>query len=192
MASYLAETQITDHLHRWRDGDAGALEALLPAVYAELRRLAARSMRRERGPLTLQTTAVLHEAYLKLVDQRRVRWNDRAHFFAVASNLMRRVLLQHAERRRAAKRGSGQRPLSLELVGDLSAGRAAEVVALDAALARLETLDPRQAKIVELRFFGGLTVEEASAVLELSSATVKREWRAARAWLRRELAGEAA
>jgi RNA polymerase sigma factor (TIGR02999 family) len=160
----------------------------MPLVYDELRALASRSLRHERSGHTLPPTALVHEAYLKLVDQRQVRWQDRAHFFAVAAHLMRRVLVDHARRHRAAKRGSGAPGSMLD---EAEAGSAAvpfvDLLALDRALDRLAALDDRQARTVELRFFGGLTIEETAEVLHVSLATVKNDWSLARGWLYREL-----
>lgn len=162
----------------------------MPLVYDELRALATRSLCHERSGHTLQGTALVHEAYLKLVDQRQVRWQDRAHFFAVAAQLMRRILVDHARRHRAAKRGSGEPRLPL-VEADVQAAPAplGDWLALDRALDRLGALDERQARTVELRFFGGLTIEETAEVLQVSPATVKNDWSVARAWLYRELEG---
>jgi RNA polymerase sigma factor (TIGR02999 family) len=180
---------ITALLHRWQEGDGDAAERLLPLVYAELRRIAGRYLARERVGHTLQSTALVHEAYLRLVDQRRVDWQGRAHFFGLAARIMRRILVDHARRGRRLKRGSGARNIGLEGL-EVAAGAAADPVdalTLDRALHELEELDERQARIVELRFYGGLTVEETAEVLQLSPATVKREWAMARAWLFRRL-----
>jgi RNA polymerase sigma factor (TIGR02999 family) len=179
---------VTGLLRRWNEGDSGALETLIPMVYAELRRLAAHYLRIERRDHTLQPTALVHEAYLRLVDQSDVPWQNRAHFFGIAARTMRRILVEHARRRNAAKRRGG----SLRVVTGVADAvaqpeRDPEILALDAALTRLESLDPQQARIVELRFFGGLNVEEAAEVAGVSTATVKRKWRTARAWLRQEL-----
>jgi RNA polymerase sigma factor (TIGR02999 family) len=167
----------------WSQGDCIAAEQLFPLVYDELHRLAERQMRRERSDHTLQTTALVNEAYLRLIDQRRVSWQNRAHFFGVAAQLMRRILIKYAERRRAAKRGGGQYELQLEEADVVTDERATDLIALDHALTELAAFDPRQSRIVELRFFGGLNVEEIGVVLGISPATVKREWRVARAWL---------
>ncbi len=180
---------VTELLLAWGEGDGHALERLVPAVYAELRRLATRAMGREGAGHTLQPTAVIHEAYVQLIDQRRISWQNRAHFFGVAATLMRRVLLRHAERKRAGKRGGGAAPVRLGGGLDLPIHRAETLVALDDALSGLATLDRRQSRIVELRFFGGLSVPETARVLGVSPITVKREWRLAKAWLKRELAG---
>src|SRR5688572_31261383 len=183
-------SDVTQLLVAWGAGDAAAADRLVPAVYAELRRQAARAMRREGCENTLQTTALVHEAYLRLVDQRRVVWRSRAHFFGVAAQLMRRILVDHARGRHAAKRGGGLRQLTL---GDADSAREApddsgvDVLVLHEALERLAAIDPYQARIVELRYFGGLTIEDTAEALDASPATIKREWAVARAWLRREL-----
>ena len=165
------------------DGDDGALGELLPLVYAELRRLAAGYLRRERPGHTLQPTALVNEAYLRLVDQTQVRWQNRAHFLGVAAQMMRRILVDHARGQRAEKRGGEIQKLSLDENIDVSGERAADLVALDEALKRLAELDPQKSRIVELRFFGGLSVEETAEVLGVSAPTVKRQWRMAKAWL---------
>jgi RNA polymerase sigma factor (TIGR02999 family) len=177
---------VTALLKDWSGGDGHALERLIPLVYSELRRLAASYLRRERADHTLQPTALVHEAYLRLVDQKRVDWQSRAHFFGIAAQMMRRVLVDHARRRQAAKRGS--RTYRISIAEDLpGAERDPELLSLDEALRGLEALDPRQARVVELRFFGGLSVEETAELLGVSPATVKREWQTARAWLAREI-----
>ncbi len=181
---------VTELLADWQRGDKSALDHLMPAVYEELRRLAGRYLARERSDHTLQATALVHEAYVKLVDQRSVRWQNRAHFFGIAAQLMRRILVDHARRRDAAKRGDGARPLSLDEAPDQTPSPPVDILELDRALERLTTLDCQQGRIVEMRFFGGLTVEESAEVLGVSPRTVKREWRAARAWLYRELRQE--
>ena len=180
---------VTGLLMEWRQGDEEALAQLLPIVYDELRRIAARHLRAERDDLTLEPTAVVHEAFLKLVGLARLQWQDRAHFLAVASRLMRQVLLDHARGRLTAKRGAGA--TVLELLEDDAAvePQHLDLVALDAALERLATLDQQQAKLVELRFFGGLTLQETAEVLGCSTSTVKRDWDTARTWLFRELGG---
>ena len=183
---------VTRLLQEWRNGSQEALDRLIPLVYAELRTLAARYLSRERHDHSLQTTALVHEAYVKLVDQHSVDWQNRAHFFGIAANLMRRILVDDARHRMRHKRGAGARP---ELLDDLpvAAPEAAldpvDTIALDRALQELETLDPAQARLVELRFFGGLTVEEAAAVLDVSPSTVKREWAIAKGWLYRAITG---
>lgn len=179
--------QLTEALVAWSAGDASALDTLIPIVESELRRMARRHMARERPGHTLQTTALVNEAYLRLIDQKRVRWQNRAHFFAIAAQAMRRILISMARARCAEKRGGPQAPVSLEEAAEVSVDRAAELVALDDALQTLATLDPRRARVVELRYFGGLSVEEAARVLECSDRTVKRDWSFARAWLLREL-----
>ena len=161
----------------------------MPLVYEELRRLARQCMSRERPGHTLQTSALVNEAYLRLVDQKNIRWRDRAHFFGIAARLMRQVLVDYARRRRYAKRGGDARRVPLDEAMIVSEERAADVVALDAALNSLAEIDPRQSQIVELRFFGGLSIEETAEALDVSPATVKREWATARAWLKREIAG---
>src|SRR5918992_1070772 len=182
-------SDVTQLLLAWGAGDQTAGERLLPAVYAELRRQAARAMRRESSEHTLQATALVHEAYLRLIDQRRVEWRNRAHFFGVAAQMMRRILVDHARARHAAKRGGGVKQLTL---GDADAAeqdaqQGLDLLALHEALERLASLDADQARLVELRYFGGLSIEETAEALDVSPATIKREWAIARAWLRREL-----
>jgi RNA polymerase sigma factor (TIGR02999 family) len=184
-----SDREVTALLKAWSGGERGALERLLPLVYGELRRLAASYMRRERSDHTLQPTALVHEAYLRLVDQ-NVDWQNRAHFFGIAAQMMRRILVDHARRRQTAKRDAPVYRLS-QPEGIAGPDRDPELLSLDRALGGLESLDPRQARIVELRFFGGLGVEETAEVVGVSSATVKREWRSARAWLRREIGAPA-
>ncbi|HYW74400.1 MAG TPA: sigma-70 family RNA polymerase sigma factor [Pyrinomonadaceae bacterium] len=179
--------EITELLLSWSKGSAAALEDLVPLIYPELRRLARRHMQRENPGHTLQTSALINEAYLRLVDQRSVEWQDRAHFFAVAAQVMRHILIDHARRHQAAKRGAGAVHVELSETETVSESRAAEFVALDDALTKLATIDERKSKIVELRFFGGLTVEEVAEFLQLSPITIKREWRSAKAWLQREI-----
>lgn len=184
---------VTGLLIAWCEGDSAALDALLPVVYAELRRQARRALRREAAGHTLQPTALVHEAYLKLVDQRPTRWQGRAQFYGVAARCMRQVLVDAARTRRAAKRGGGARPITLGdaegIAASADAGEAScdDVLALDAALVRLAELDPDQARVVELRYFAGLTLDDTAATLGISAATVSREWTVARRWLRREL-----
>jgi RNA polymerase sigma factor (TIGR02999 family) len=182
---------VTGLLIAWSEGDSAALDALLPLVYAELRRQARRALRRESEGHTLEPTALVHEAYLKLVDQRPDRWQGRAQFFGVAARCMRQVLVDAARTRRAAKRGGGARPITLSDVAELVAAPAEvagdDVLALDEALIRLAALDPEQARLVELRYFAGLTLEDTATTLGVSPATVSREWTVARRWLRREL-----
>jgi RNA polymerase sigma factor (TIGR02999 family) len=183
---------VTALLHAWSQGDREALDRLMPLVYEELKRMAHRYLARERPGHGLQTTALVHDAYLKLVDQSRAQWQNRAQFFGVAAQLMRRILVDNARARDAAKRGAGAAPLSLDQAPTLAAEPEQDLVGLDDALTRLTKLDPRQGRIVELRFFGGLSIEEAAEVLSLSPATIKREWAMAKAWLYRELGGTAA
>ena len=182
---------ITQLLVDWRDGDQEARNELIGLVYEELRRVAHSHLRRERPGHTLQTTALVNEAYLVLVDQRRVHWQNRAHFFGVAAQLMRRILVEHARRRAALKRGGRAVCISLDPDFAPASERDIAVLALDDALKGLEQLDPQQSQIVELRFFGGLTVEETAHVIGVSPRTVKREWRSAKAWLQREMIAEA-
>jgi RNA polymerase sigma factor (TIGR02999 family) len=180
---------ITHLLNEWRAGDQQALDELTPLVYEELRNRAARYLRRERPGHTLQTTALIHEAYLRLVDARDVHWQSRAHFFAIAANLMRRILVDHARRRDAGKRGGLQVRLPLDDALAAADETDVDLLAVDEALDRLVAFDPQQARVVELRFFSGLTVDETAAVLGVSPKTVKRDWSVARAWLRREIGG---
>jgi RNA polymerase sigma factor (TIGR02999 family) len=182
---------VTALLRDWRTGDRQALDRLIPVVYRELRVMASRLMARERRDGTIQATGLVNEAYMKLVNQRAVDWHDRAHFFAIAAQVMRRVLLDAARRRRRGKRGGGAEPVPIDAVAVAApdAADAVDVLAVDRALQDLEQLDPDQARIVELRFFGGLTVEETAVVLGISPATVKREWAVAKGWLYRALTG---
>jgi len=168
-------------------GDRAAMDQLLPLVYDQLRRMASSSLRRERPDHTLGTTGLVHEAYLRLVDQTRVGWRDRAHFYAVAALAMRRILVDYARRHRRAKRGGGQRPVSLDEGAVSLDERAENIVALDEALTRLAELNPRLSRIVECRFFGGLTEEEIAEALGVTTRTVKRDWAKARGWLYQEL-----
>ena len=179
--------QVTQLLVEWSNGDKTALDKLMPLIDEELRRLAHQYMRRERRGHTLQTTALVNEAYLRLVNRKNVQWQNRAHFFAIAANLMRNILVDHARSHAYVKRGGGARPLALDETLVVSEDRAAEVVALDHALKELTAMDPQQGQIVELRFFGGLTIEETAEVLQLSTATIKREWVTAKAWLYHQL-----
>ena len=195
---------ITRLLLDWSAGDESALASLLPLVYEQLRAMAARHLRLERGSHTLQRTALVHEAFLRLVDQTQVDWRNRAQFFSIASQIMRRVLVDHARKHLSQKRGGGARPLRLDQTGvqegrewrgeldalQLSEHSRVDLTAIDHALKRLEALDPRQGKLVELRFFGGLNIEDTADVLGISPATVKRDWVSARAWLERELSTE--
>jgi RNA polymerase sigma factor (TIGR02999 family) len=174
-------------LVEWGNGDRQALEKLTPLVYQELKRLAARYLRRERQEHTLQSTALVHEAWLRLIDQNHVHWQNRAQFFGIAAEMIRRILIDHARNRRAAKRGDGAIKLSLDDALATPDRRDFDLVALDDALGDLSKLDPKQGKLVELRFFAGLSIEESAEVLGVSPATVKREWAVAKAWLYREL-----
>ena len=179
---------VTQLLQAWGRGDATALDQLVPVVYDELRSQARRYLRRERPGHTLQTTGLVHEAYLRLVDQKQANWQNRAQFFGVAGQMMRRVLIDHARSKQAAKRGGSDVQVTLEDATAPAEERGVDVLDLDDALTRLAALDPQQAKVVELRYFTGLSIEETAEVLGISPATVKREWAMARAWLRRELA----
>lgn len=184
-------SEVTRLLLAWRDGQAGAGDALMDAVYGELRKMARGYLRRERAGHSLPPTALVHEAYLKLVDQQGVQWQSRAHFFGIAARVMRRILVDHARGRASAKRGSGATLALLD--GDARVDPPGiDILALDVALEKLAGIDPRQSRLVELRFFGGLTVEEAAAVLEIAPITVKRDWALARTWLYREVRGPAA
>ena len=180
--------ELTQLLIEWSNGDKAALDKLMPLVHAELRRLAHRYMSRERPGHTLQTTALVNEAYVRLVNRKDVHWQNRAHFFAIAAELMRSILVDHARSHAYAKRGGGAQKIELDEAMIVSQERAAEVVALDDVLKELAKIDPQQSRIVELRFFGGLTIEETAEVLGLSPATIKREWSTAKAWLYHELA----
>lgn len=187
-----AASDLTQLLLAWRRDDPASSEQLLRAIYDELHRQAARAMRREEPAHTLQATALVNEAYLRLIDQRRVQWRNRAHFFGIAAQLMRRILVDHARARQAAKRGGGERALSLskaDMAGIDVHDDAVDVLALHEALERLSAMDAEQARLVELRYFSGLSIEETAEALGVSPATVKREWATARAWLRRELSG---
>jgi RNA polymerase sigma factor (TIGR02999 family) len=178
---------VTGLLHAWNDGQPGAVDALMPIVYGELHRLAKAKLRGERPDHTLQATALVNEAYVRLVGQTRMRWQNRAQFFGTAAQFMRRILVDHARDRHAAKRGAGATRVELDEAIVATHERGIDLLALDAALERLEQLDERQSRLVVLRFFGGLTIEEAATVLDISPATAKREWVTARIWLRREL-----
>ena len=183
--------QVTQLLVEWSNGDQDALEQLTPLVYGELRRLAGRYLRKERSDHTLQPTALVHEAYIRLIDQHNVRWQNRAHFFGVAAQMIRRILVDHARGRHAAKRGAMAPKLSLDEAIALPDRKEFDLVALDDALNGLAKIDPQQARIVELRFFTGLTVEETAEVLGISPATVKRDWVTAKAWLYRDISRSA-
>jgi RNA polymerase sigma-70 factor, ECF subfamily len=182
-----SQKSITRLLKEGSRGDKGALDELLPLVYQELRRLAEAYMSRERDNHTLQPTALVHEAYLRLIDQKSVDWQNRAQFFGLAAQMMRRILITHAQTRRRLKRGGPEERLSLDEAVSFFTERDVDLAALDEALSRLESFDPQQGRMVELRFFGGLSVEETAAVMGISPATVKREWATAKLWLKREL-----
>jgi RNA polymerase sigma factor (TIGR02999 family) len=182
---------VTALLADWSRGDATALEQLMPLVYDELRRVAARQLRGERVNHTLQPTALVHEVYLRLVDQRQVSWQDRAHFLGVAARTMRRLLVDHARRHNARKRGNSVQCVSIDDAKDVAVSQEVPLLALDHALDRLAAVDPELARIVELRAFGGLTIDEAAHVLNVSPSTAKRDWRTAKAWLNRELGADA-
>ena len=180
--------EVSGLLRAWGDGDRGALDKLTPIVYDELHRLARRYMRGERPGHSLQTSALVNEAYMRLVDYKGMQWQNRAHFFAVSAQLMRRILVEHA-RRHNLKRGGGVLHVSLEETAIVGGDRAADLIALDDAMVALARLDPRKVQVVEMRFFGGLSVEETAEVLSVSSVTVMRDWSTAKAWLYRELTG---
>ena len=184
------QLQITQLLVDWSEGDRAALDRLTPMVYGELHRLAHHYMNRERAGHTLQTSALVNEAFLRLVDQRNVKWNNRAHFFAIAAQMMRRILVDYARSHLYAKRGAGAIHVSLDHAELVSNEPSAEVTALDEALTKLESIDPQQARVVELKFFGGLTIKEIAEAMGLSADMVKREWSTAKAWLYREITGE--
>ena len=182
--------QVTQLLVAWGNGDQAARDQLMPLVYEELHRLAHQYMNKERSGHTLQTSALVNEAYVRLVDQKEVHWQNRAHFFGIAAQMMRRILVDYARTRHYAKRGGDARQVSLDEAVIVSEERAADVVALDDALKELAEIDPRKSQIVELRFFGGLSIEETSEVLAVSPGTVMRDWTLAKAWLRREITGD--
>jgi len=182
-----SSAEVTALLQKWSSGDAAALDALMRLIYDDCRQIAARQLRRERPGHTLDPTALVHEMYLRLVDQRRATWENRAQFFGIAARLMRRILVDHARSRRRAKRGGSATLVSLSAASDEPEAGAADVLAIDDALKRLAAIDEDQVRIVELRFFAGLTVEETAIALGRSARTVKREWRLAKAWLFREL-----
>jgi RNA polymerase sigma factor (TIGR02999 family) len=182
-----SQQQITERLIAWGSGETSALDDVMRAVYQELRRMADHYLRLERPDHTLQPTALVHEAYLRLIDQRKVSWQNRAHFFGVAAQMMRRILVDHARTKQRGKRGGAARKLSLDEVMNLSQGRAADLVALDDALKALAEIDPRKSQVVELRFFGGLSIEETAEVLAVSPQTVLRDWKMAKAWLYQEM-----
>ena len=182
-----APHQVTQLLQEWSDGDENALTRLMPLVHDELHRLAHQHMKRESAGHILQTSALINEAYLRLVDQPQIRWQGRAHFFGIAARLMRHILVDESRRRNAAKRGGSFIQVPLDEANSVVETQAANVASLDEALQRLEALDERQGKIVELRFFGGLSIEETAEVLKVSPGTVMRDWTFARAWLRNEM-----
>jgi RNA polymerase sigma factor (TIGR02999 family) len=181
------QTQVTQLLQRWQEGSNEALEALMPLVYKELKRLAGSYLRRERPDHTLQSAALVNEAYLRLVDQNETRWQNKAHFYGIAAQMMRRILADHARGHNAAKRGAGMPELELNEAMAQAPVRSVDLVDLEGALQKLEKLDSQQGRIVELRFFSGLSIEDTANVLGISPATVKRDWAAARAWLFREV-----
>jgi RNA polymerase sigma-70 factor, ECF subfamily len=182
-----APKEVTQLLIAWSNGEEEALEKLVPLIYDELRRIARRYMRREPAGHTLQTTALVNEAYLRLIEQKGMKWQNRAHFFAISAQLMRRILVSMARARHANKRGGEARQVSLDEALLISEERAAELVALDEAMNELAALDPRRSRVVELRYFGGLSVEETAEVLNISPETVMRDWKRAKAWLYTEL-----
>ena len=184
--------EITQLLAEWSEGNQSALDELYPLVYEELHRLARRYMSKERKGHTLQTTALINEAYVRLVDQKNVRWANRSHFFAISAQIMRRILIDHARRHAYAKRGGGAQQVSLEEVAMVARDAGSELMKLDEALQILAKMDPRRCHVVELRYFGGLSNEEIAGVLKVSENTVTRDWNLARAWLYQQLAGSAA
>jgi len=184
--------EITQLLAEWREGNQSALDELYPLVYNELHRLARRYMSRERKGHTLQTTALINEAYVRLVDQKNVHWANRSHFFAISAQIMRRILIDHARRHAYAKRGGGAQQVSLEEVAAIAPNPSRELVRLDEALKSLAEMDPRRSQVVELRYFGGLNNEEIAGVLNISANTVTRDWNMARAWLYQQLSETAA
>ena len=185
------EHEITQLLAEWREGNQAALDDLYPLVYAELHRLARRYMSRERKGHTLQTTALINEAYVRLVDQRSVQWANRSHFFAISAQIMRRILIDHARSHAYAKRGGGARQVSLDETATVALGDLSEFLRLDEALKSLAELDPRRSQVVELKYFGGLNNDEIAGVLKISKNTVTRDWNMARAWLYGQLTGSA-
>jgi RNA polymerase sigma factor (TIGR02999 family) len=186
-----SQETVTQLLVDWGNGDQAALEKLMPLVYEELHRMAKRHLGRECANHTLQTTALVNEAYLRLIDQKNVRWQNRAHFFSIAARLMRRILIDHARAHRYAKRGGDTIRVSLGKAINVSKERAAELVSLDDALTALAVIDPRKSQVVELRFFGGMSVEETAEALNVSPVTVMRDWSTARAWLHRAMTKDA-
>ena len=187
-----ASQEITRLLQDWSNGDEQALEKLTPVLYKELHRMAHRYMRQERPGHTLQTTALINEAYLRLIGWKNARWHNRAQFFGVSAQLMRKILVDFARSRNYAKRGAGARFISIEQAQVGSRDRARDILALDDALKQLDAIDPRKSQIVELRFFGGLSLEETAEILKVSSRTIRREWELAKVWLGREMSAETA
>jgi RNA polymerase sigma-70 factor, ECF subfamily len=181
------QEEITGLLLAWGNGDKASLDKLIPLVYQELRRVAHRQMRRERVGDTLQTTALVNEVYLRLVDYERMRPRDRSHFFAIAAQAMRRILIERARSRRSMKRGSGAQKVSLDEAADVSNEQAADLLALDEALTKLAAVDHRKAQVVELKYFGGMTIEETAEALDVSTPTIERDWHLAKIWLHREI-----
>jgi RNA polymerase sigma factor (TIGR02999 family) len=182
-----ASAEVTKLIQEWTNGEEQALDRLVPQIHRELRKLAASYLRKERPDHTLQPTALVNEAFLKLIDQRAVRWQNRAHFFGIAAQAMRRILVDHARAHGAGKRGDGARRVPLEDAAMIGGAVDIDLLALDEALTRLAAIDPQQSRVVELRFFGGLTMEETAEVMHISPATVGREWRMAKAWLFAEM-----
>ena len=192
MARTSRQHEITQLLAEWREGNQSALDELYPLVYDELHRLARRYMSRERKGHTLQTTALINEAYVRLVDQKNVQWANRSHFFAISAQIMRRILIDHARRHAYAKRGGGAQQVSLEEAATVTPDVSGELLRLDEALKSLAAMDPRRSQVVELRYFGGLNNEEIAGVLQVSENTVTRDWNMARAWLYQQLTGSGA
>jgi RNA polymerase sigma factor (TIGR02999 family) len=186
-SSHDSKHELTQLLHNWGNGDQAALDKLMPLVYQELRRIAHRYMEREKPDHTLQTSALVNEAYVRLIDQKHMHWQNRAQFFGIVAQLMRRILVDHARSHHYAKRGGGVNPIQLDEAAVLSPERTADLIALDDALDRLSAIDERKRQIVELKYFSGFTVEETAAVLKVSDVTVMRDWSLAKAWLRREI-----
>ena len=187
-----SKQEITQRLIAWNGGESGALEDVINAVYKELRRMADRYLRHEDSGHSLQPTALVHEAYLRLIDQTQVTWQNRAHFFGVAAQMMRRILVDHARTKHRTKRGGSERTISLEEVLDTGSEKTADLVALDEALKCLAEIDQRKSEVVEMRFFGGMSVEETAAALAVSPQTVMRDWKLAKAWLYKELKKDSA
>ena len=186
------QQEITGRLIAWNSGESGALESVIDAVYRELRRMADRYLRQESPGHSLQPTALVHEAYLRLIDQSQVTWQNRAHFFGVAAQMMRRILVDHARGKHRTKRGGNERTISLEEVLDVGGGKTPDLVALDEALNTLAEIDLRKSQVIEMRFFGGMSVEETAAALDVSPQTVLRDWKLAKAWLYKQLKKESA